>query len=196
MTRGRMPFVRSSPRPRRSNRLRPAIAVVCVVAIGLAIGSVALLLGGHRPSIEAQRNALRNYASAAQSLAQEGGGVVQQAMKPAVGSLQAGSPDRSLPADASGWADQMQRLHDEWRRLVHPQDLETTHRLFVRALAAYVSAARDIAAAARGSMTVVAAIRAGQTGDRLWDQAAGRLRREFLRLGLTVPGWVAASQPA
>ena len=172
--------------------LRIALAVTLLFATAAVfVGSDAL-----RTATNAEGEATRAYLDAVQPLALRAAFVVEEGMKPGLIQLGDGSDLERLSEDAQGWLRDMEDVRAQWSQLTPPPTLTPAHRRFLTALDEYVTAAAALAeadATTDRAGLLADMTRAGDAAEAAWDEAAGLVRGETERLGVTTPTWLVAS---
>lgn len=170
----------------------PLWLLVTTAAVLVMAGSVVVVV----PSGVSDRAAVTAYLAAAKPLAQGGGQVVEQGMKPGLADIAAAKkPVPLLVESAQGWTRQLRQVRQEWGALRPPPSLAAAHRGFVAALDAYVGVAIVLEEAARTGAAdrtpfVALAESQGRRADTLWDGAATLVQQRLRDDGRPAVSWL------
>jgi hypothetical protein len=176
----------------RSIRLRPARRPRAGTVAGLLLGAVLALLvaprvgGGSGGDVTVRRSVdteldLAAYAAALEPLAEQGGQIVVDGMRPGVADIAQGAyPDGVLIRMASGWLASMREVRGAVTELSVGPEIAAVAARIERAFAAYVSTAETLLRAARAhgeerDLLVDVAAARGRAADRLYDEATAEL---------------------
>ena len=171
-----------------SRRRWPVIATA-VVLLGAAVGATAVALVGSAQRRDDRESYLR-YESAVLPLVREGGRVVQQEMKPSIRELGAGEITERMAHDrVAGWRTAFTRLGADLMALDPPGFLGDIERRWTAAVDGYLKipdlferAVTQTGDARARLLTEAAA--AGESADKLFDDAAAVMQYHRRRLGL------------
>lgn len=168
--------------------LRRALCLVAILALGYTAACSRV-----SPS---ERLAIDAYTTAIQPHAREGGRIVVQLIRPALGDLEAGrTTAEDFRAQAASWKQQVQRVREGFASAPVPSSLRETAKLFDESLRGYVNAIDAFVQASfktgdelKSAVTAVVPI--AERADQTYDRAVALLRKERKRAGLpetTVP---------
>lgn len=136
-----------------------------------------------------------DYLEAVKPLAQEGGRVVQQGMKPAVTQLQDPDGDHAQQARvAPSWVETMRDLRHRWGEVGAPDELAGANAQFLEAWDLYIRAAEALGDAAvdetRREALVREAVTFGERGDEAWNEAAAIAQSLLVAAGEDPMTWL------
>lgn len=167
-------------------------ALAAAVVVGLSATAITVYLAARddgRPALTTE--ALTAYQEAVLPHLREGGGLVEQGMKPAATELAkaTGKAAARIASDATGWADALGQIRANVAAVPTPEPLREAATGFDRALARYVDAARQFGTAARTPLPQRAPVLANgyeiaHDADTLYDAASAVIQRWRRRLGL------------
>ena len=170
-------------------RRRWPIVATAAVLVGGALGATAVALVGSAQRRD-DRKAYLRYESAVLPIVREGGRVVQQEMKPSIRELGGNEITQKTAVDrAAGWRAVFTRIGADLIALDPPGFLGDIGRRWSIAVDGYLKipdlfdqAAKQTGSARAALLAQAAA--AGDSADKLFDDAAGVLQYHRRRLGL------------
>jgi hypothetical protein len=173
---------------RRSLVLGVAFGVLAALMVA---GVMSLGSSGPRPDVAAERRtAIVTWQAAVHPLVLSGGQVVALGPRTGIGQIQEGKLAPGVLADmAGGWARRLSALDAEIAAVPTPEFLRPAHALLNDAMDGYVTAARQLLAAAtatgaRQAELLAAAAAAGTAADRTYDRAIAAIAEWRAQLSL------------
>jgi hypothetical protein len=164
----------------------PTLVLVVLLGVLLAVGAFSHGDG------KLTRHQLLSYERQLTPIVKDGGGTVQEGLKPAITDLTQSHivPPASIANEADRWAASLRQDRAKLAA-VHPvpATLRAMHQKFLDALNGYAAAADALAAAGRApaagrSAALSRVYRAGQSADTVYDEASAALQQARKQLGL------------
>lgn len=183
--------------------MRSGPSPVVLTLVGLAVGGLTAVFviaatgdgGESEPTTTTDpfaddRAALTAYEEKIDPLAEEGGRIVVQGLRPAITNIREGDfTDEELVTMQEGQLQEMRNVWKQFQAVKPPKFLQEAQDLFEKSLDGYVRAAQKLLDAARAGgderqrlVDEVAPI--GDASDDVYDQALEILNRERERLGM------------
>jgi len=161
-----------------------------LLAAGVAL---AIVFGGGNAT--ADRHAVQSYYQAIHPLAQEGGRIVQQEMKPSLRELVRSTiTPAKFRERAAAWERAFRNIREKFASAPRVKRLDKAAALYdqsfadyLRAISAFSNASRVATKKARDK-AISRAARIAQAADKQYDRARAELKHVMLEVGMTPPG--------